>query len=490
MSDRPPEKSEKEAARATHPSGIQFQPRLRNQLNISERRLLLMGGDTAAIFIAITISLIIWSFVGKEGFHTEFLLPKLYWYVILPTLWFFLARANDFYDLRLAAQRGRSLTRLMIIEAQLFIAYLIIFFLAARTALPRLFILYYAVLSFLLIAAWRVWRPFLIGFTASRRRALIVGTGRGAALISETLRQEAANDYEIVGMVESIEKPDVGESIIGTGRDIPFIVRLKNISELIIAYEETLPADIFQGVMACYEAGVTIIPMPLLYEQITGRVPIEHVGQVHWTVVLPLQGRGATFNMYLTLKRLLDIVLALFGLAVFALIFIPLVVIMQIDSRGAIFYRQERVGRGGRLFKVIKLRSMIPDAEKYSGPQWASANDPRITRVGRILRKTRLDEIPQLVNVLRGEMSIVGPRPERPHFVETLSKDIPFYRTRLLVQPGLTGWAQVRYRYGNTREDALIKLQYDLYYIRHRSITLDLLIMLRTVGKVLSLSGT
>jgi lipopolysaccharide/colanic/teichoic acid biosynthesis glycosyltransferase len=242
--------------------------------------------------------------------------------------------------------------------------------------------------------------------------------------------------------------------------------------------------------MTCYEQGITIVPMPILYEQITGRVPIEHVGMAHWAVVLPLQGRTLSFNLYLLSKRALDVVLALFGLTVFAVLLIPLAILMQLDSRGPIFYRQERVGRGGRLFKVIKLRSMIPDAEKHTGPKWATSDDPRVTRMGRIFRKTRLDEVPQLVNVLRGEMSVVGPRPERPVFVDELTQKIPFYRTRLVVTPGLTGWAQVRYHYGSTVEDALIKLQYDLYYIRHRSLMLDVLIMLRTVGQVLSLGGT
>jgi lipopolysaccharide/colanic/teichoic acid biosynthesis glycosyltransferase len=168
----------------------------------------------------------------------------------------------------------------------------------------------------------------------------------------------------------------------------------------------------------------------------------------------------------------------------------PLALLIRLDSRGGVFYRQERLGRGGKPFQIVKLRTMVQDAEKMSGPQWAREDDPRITRVGRFLRKTRLDEVPQLWNVLRGEMSIVGPRPERSVFVEQLTKKIPFYRTRLLVAPGLTGWAQICYKYGNTEEDALIKLQYDLYYIRHQSLALDLLIMLRTLGKMLTFSGT
>jgi lipopolysaccharide/colanic/teichoic acid biosynthesis glycosyltransferase len=169
---------------------------------------------------------------------------------------------------------------------------------------------------------------------------------------------------------------------------------------------------------------------------------------------------------------------------------LPFIALIQkLDSRGSIFYSQDRVGRNGCTYRVYKLRSMIPDAEAKTGAIFASKDDPRVTRVGRFMRKTRLDEVPQLLNVLRGDMSMIGPRPERPEHVIRLQEKIPFYRTRLIVRPGLTGWAQVRYDYGLTDEDALVKLQYDLYYIRHQSLMLDLNIMLRTVGKVVSMSG-
>jgi lipopolysaccharide/colanic/teichoic acid biosynthesis glycosyltransferase len=175
-------------------------------------------------------------------------------------------------------------------------------------------------------------------------------------------------------------------------------------------------------------------------------------------------------------------------------VFLPLLPFMalaiKLDSRGPVFYRQQRLGRGGRVFMIVKLRSMRVNAEVGSGPQWATARDPRVTRVGRFLRKTRLDEVPQLFNVLTGQMSVVGPRPERPVFVEMLAREIPFYRSRLVVKPGLTGWAQVCYPYGSSTEDALRKLQYDLYYIRHQSLMRDLLIMVRTVGTMMTLRGT
>lgn len=478
---------------ASSDSKPQPKPRFRLQLRVSERRLLLMFGDALAILLSVFISLRIWALVAAENFDLNFVLPQVYWFFLLVFLWFFLAGANDFYNLRLTSQIGSSLARLVLITAQLLIIYLLIFFLSSRTALPRLFILYHAAISFVLLALWRAWRPFLIGWSGSRRCALIIGTGPAAETILQTMNEEAPKDYNIIGCIGSAgaDNPPVGGmAILGTGADLPLLVERHQVTELIIAYGSELPGDVFQGIMTCYEKRITIIPMPLLYEQITGRVPIEHVGQQHWSVVLPLEGRSISFSLYMFLKRVMDITLALIGLACFMVILGPLVLIMTLDSRGSIFYFQERVGRGGKIFKVIKLRTMIHDAERDTGPQWATKGDPRITRVGRFCRKTRLDEVPQLINVLRGDMSFVGPRPERPFFVQQLTEKIPFYRTRLVVNPGLTGWAQVRYKYGNTTQDALVKLQYDLYYIRHQSLALDMMILLRTIGKVLSFQGT
>ncbi len=465
------------------------------QLRLSERRLLLLFGDALACLLATLVAMAAWSLTAPEPFDLAFIGERAHWFIIMPALWLAIARLNDFNNLRLATRRTAMFARLMFISVQVVIVYVFLFFLIVPSGfdLPRLFTLYYAAAAFSLVGMWRVSRTFLIGWTQQPRRALIIGGGGAAATLARTLVEEAANEYEILGYVQSAEDSDEGIEgfrLLGTGSALPQLIKQHGISELILAYRGALPTDVFQGVMACYETGVAITPMPLLYEQITGRVPIEHVGQIDWQVVLPLEGDTLNFRLYLFFKRVMDISLALFGLACFALILPLLALIMRLDSKGAIFYRQERLGRGGKPFKIIKLRSMVQDAEKLTGPKWASQNDPRITRVGRILRKTRLDEVPQLWNVLRGEMSIVGPRPERGVFVDQLTQRIPFYRTRLLVAPGLTGWAQICYKYGNTEEDALIKLQYDLYYIRHQSIALDVLIMIRTLGKMITFSGT
>jgi exopolysaccharide biosynthesis polyprenyl glycosylphosphotransferase len=216
-------------------------------------------------------------------------------------------------------------------------------------------------------------------------------------------------------------------------------------------------------------------------------VPVEHVSG-NWAVVLPIDG-SSIFNLYPVFKRLLDILLSLLGMVVFLVLLPFMAPLIRLDSPGSIFYSQERTGLNGRIFRIYKFRSMRADAEAATGAVFSQKGDSRITRIGRFMRKTRFDELPQVFNILRGDMSIVGPRPERPEHIKRLTEKIPFYRTRLVIRPGLTGWAQVRYNYGSTDEDALIKLQYDLYYIRHQSLFLDLNILVRTIGKVLKMSG-
>ena len=433
--------------------------RQRLQLQISERRLLLMAGDVLAVLIAVTIAL-------------------------------FLASANDFYDLRIAARRLATSQRLILITAQLFILYLIVFFFSQPLALPRLFIIYYAVASFLLIALSRLLNPALSGWISTRRRVLIVGTDWAAMTVIGAIGRHAHEIYDIRGVIaeaDDILKDICDVPVIGTGRDILRHVYTDHISELIVTSTRELSAETFQGIMDAYERGVAIVPMPLLYERITGQVPVEHVIN-NWAVVLPMDN-GAVFNPYLALKRLLDIVLSTVGMVVFLLLLPLIALLICLDSPGPIFYSQERTGLNGRVFRIFKFRSMRVDAEAASGAVFSRQGDPRVTRFGRLMRKTRLDEIPQVFNIFRGDMSIVGPRPERPEHIKRLTEKIPFYRTRLVIRPGLTGWAQVRYNYGSTDEDALVKLQYDLYYIRHQSLLLDLNIMVRTVGKVLKMSG-
>jgi exopolysaccharide biosynthesis polyprenyl glycosylphosphotransferase len=459
---------------------------------VSERRVVSMIGDIVAIEIATTAALAVRTLDGRYRFDGAFVLSQAHWFFVLPAMWLVLAAANDYYNLRVAAKVRASLWRLAMIEIQAFVIYVAAFFLSKPGSLPRRFIIYYAVLSLLLIGSWRATRIFLIGWTGFRCRALIVGAGHEADVIWQALKEEAAGDYDVVGMVASerelLSNHDQRQYL-GSGADLPRLVKKYGVTEVIMAYTHDLPEDVFKGLLACYEAGAQVTPMARLYEQVTGRIPIEHVSEQLWTMILPEEARSLRVTLYALWKRVTDVILALIGLALFTPLLPFLAMIIKIDSRGPVFYTQTRLGKGGVPFRIIKLRSMVSDAERESGPQWAKANDTRITRVGALLRRTRLDEIPQLLGVLSGDMSLIGPRPERPEFVERLGADIPFYRARLAVKPGLTGWAQVCYRYGNTREDAVRKLEYDLYYIRHQSPIVDLVIGLRTIGVMLMFRG-
>lgn len=464
----------------------------RPQLQISERKILLALGDLAIVFVSVIIALRVWTLVARWPFTVNFIASQAGWFVLLGGLWLLLANANDFYDLRVVAKRGRTLQRLLVITSQLLVIYVIIFFVSPRTALPRLFILYYGIASIILIGIWRFSRPVVLGWVSQPRRTLIVGAARPAQVMIEAIRDYAADEYEVRGVIDGPEHVGTlvnGVPVLGTGDDLMNFVFRDGISELVITATQDLDGVMFKSVMDAYERGITVVPMTLLYERITGRVPVEHVNEDWAVVFLPIKTTDGIFDPYPVVKRLMDIALSLMGLAVFAVVFPFLALAIKLDSPGSIFYTQQRLGRNGVVFKIYKLRSMVNDAEAATGAVFSKRGDPRVTRVGAVLRRTRLDELPQLLNVLRGDMSIVGPRPERPEHVMRLTEKIPFYRTRLVVRPGLTGWAQVRYRYGSSDEDALVKLQYDLYYIRHQSLLLDINIMLRTIGRIISFSG-
>lgn len=245
----------------------------------------------------------------------------------------------------------------------------------------------------------------------------------------------------------------------------------------------TLP---IQSILKCKMNGIDVLEWGTFYERNTNKIDIMNINPSHLILSDGFQKKHLT----LFLKKTMDIALALFGIIVFLPFGLIIALLIKLESKGPIFYTQERVGQNGKPFKIIKFRSMVNDAEKNATPQWAQKNDPRITRLGRFLRETRLDEVPQLINILKGEISFVGPRPERPYFVSELEKSIPFYSQRHVTKPGLSGWAQIRYRYGATVDDAVKKLEYDLYYIKNLSIFLDLMILLETIQVVLFRRGS
>jgi exopolysaccharide biosynthesis polyprenyl glycosylphosphotransferase len=328
-----------------------------------------------------------------------------------------------------------------------------------------------------------------LGFEHGHRKCVVVGAGRSAREFI-SLNKARNGDWDIAGVVdddpEKLGHSVDGHEVIATLPDLPELVSKQRISDIILAINSPLEKRSLDGVMQCFEKGAEIMPVAQAIERTYGRVPIHSLGD-KW---LPSTFWSSTDSPLIQrlVKRGADLLAATIILIALIPIALPVLALSLIFQGRPIFYRQKRVGQGGHIFTLTKLRSMRRDAEK-NGAQWADKNDPRITAFGQFLRATRLDEVPQLWNVFKGDMSLVGPRPERPEFVQVLEEKIPFYRARLAAKPGLTGWAQIKLGYTNDVDDAKTKLEYDLYYIKNRSIWLDVVILLQTIRVVLARKG-
>jgi len=329
--------------------------------------------------------------------------------------------------------------------------------------------------------AARRWLPY---------RVLVLGTGPEALAVETSLEMSRASALELAGFYPLDKMPvrSVASSRVVSNRlSLEETVRQLGVDEIIVAVKEqrggVLP---LRSLLECRLNGIRITDLARFFERVHGRVPIESL-KASWLIYGNGFRQGWLRN---AVKRAFDVVVV----AILLPIALPMMAIVAIavgfDGGAPIIYRQDRVGRGGRVFTLLKFRSMTHDAEKDGKAAWARLNDARITKVGRFMRRTRIDELPQLINVLRGEMSFVGPRPERPQFVATLTEKIPFYGVRHSVKPGLTGWAQVRYSYGGNIEEAVKKLEYDLYYVKNHSLLLDLLVFVKTVKVVLLGEGS
>ena len=466
------------------------------RLRTSERKLLLLMMDLLVVNLALIASVRIgWD----QPVPVAMLLASYKWYVTLAVVWVVVALFFDLYNLARAASttaivRSASMAALSTALIYSFIPSL------TPTLQTRTQVFVIIGLTWVGVLAWRVAYSQLFVQPHFRQRALVVGAGWAGRTLATAL-QVAPHDanpyrgtgYELVGFID--DNPAYGGSVVegipvlGGQESLLPMSRTLGIDEVIVAitHRHAIDNALFDDLLRCRELGIHISTMPDLYERLLLRVPVQHIGR-DLNKALP-SADSAYYRLFSGVKRIIDVGLALLGLGVLALIAPAVAIANLLGSPGPLLYRQMRVGQGGRPFQIIKFRSMIPDAEAASGAVWASAADHRITRVGRFLRRTRLDELPQLVNVLRGEMSLIGPRPERPEFVEHLAGTIPFYRARHAVRPGLTGWAQVQYRYGNSDDDARVKLEYDLYYVKHASFLLDLRITLQTIAVMLLFKG-
>ena len=342
----------------------------------------------------------------------------------------------------------------------------------------------------LLTLGWRLVYIWVVTHLPLDKHLLILGASEAGRTTLGLLR-EAGPQATVVGFVDDDRDLWGGEvdgvPVLGGADRLADAVARFGVGEVVVAVPHRAGSALLGALAECLHQGVDVVPMSQVYEDLLGRVPVRHLesGWLFSSFIEAVRSKDASRIA----KRALDLVGATAGLAMLAVLTSIIAAAIWLDSGHPIFFRQGRVGRGGAPFKLIKFRTMVQDAEGDGPPRWAGRGDPRVTRVGRFLRRTRLDELPNVVNVLRGEMSLVGPRPERSEFVAQLEREIPFYRTRLLVRPGLTGWAQVNYPYGDSVHGALEKLEYDLYCVKHRSLWFDLSILARTVATVVTLKG-
>lgn len=461
---------------------------LTRSLRASEHRALLAVGDLSAAMLAGLIALWLWSIPAGAQFSWDFVAGRLPWFAGGAVMWLAAAGLPSVHR-SIAFSVRRTAAALLRGALALILLYLSAYFYAPRGVLPRLAALYFLWEALLLTFAWRLIFVAVFSRERFRRRAVIVGSGPAAALALHLVRHHRARWSDVDAVV--VEDGDADAGLAGVPavqpEGLPDLLTARSVSEIILAMRQHPSGDLLQTLLACQEAGIELVRVQTLIEQTLHRVPVDLV-EADWLMTDLADAMRLRDASWLG-KRALDLTGSLFGLALAALVTPIVALAIWLESGGPIFYRQQRLGRAGVPFIVVKFRTMRQDAEGPGEARWADAGDPRVTRVGRLLRRTRLDELPQFLNVLRGEMSLVGPRPEREEFVRQLQDEIPFYRARLMVPPGLTGWAQVNLPYADSVAAARTKLEYDLYYVKHRSAVFDLRILLRTLGTVLGARG-
>jgi len=455
-------------------------------VTIGRRPVVLAVCETVAITLAVWLGS--WLVLGREAtlVFSGATLPKALLITLVCQVSLYYA---DLYELRVGDHRELFVGIVHALSATSFVLAAIYFWAPSLEIAPRVFVasVFFVMMS---VAGCRFAFEWLMGHTGPRERLLVVGTGPGAVSLARELfdrRQELG--VEIVGFIDPdpsrVGAPVINPGVIGTIEDVPSIVRARNVNRVVVSLGDErgkLPMD---TLLEMKLQGVSFDHLASVYEELTGKIAVQNL-RPSWLIF----SEGFRNSRWVaSAKRLIDLAAALSGLLVAAPIMALVALAVRLTSPGPVLYSQQRVGRQGRLFTVYKFRSMRQDAEAATGAVWAQKNDVRVTPIGRFMRKTRLDELPQLWNVLVGDMSLVGPRPERPEFVQRLTEQIPFFGMRHVVRPGLTGWAQVRYSYGASVEDAMQKLQYDLFYIKNLSIALDLFIILSTIKTVILRKG-
>jgi len=465
------------------PNGWRVRPR--------EQRTILLIGDSLVSIIALFGGLYFW---GQKydwlKFSLDFLKQRVeFWFYLLPLIW--MVFLVELYDLHRAKNLRQTAGGIAIAALAGLLLYALVYLISPQGSLPRLGIGFFLVFASVLTFLWRL--AYIQIFTAQAflRRVLVIGAGKAGETIARAYKDLHPQPFFLVGFMDDDPKK-IGKKVDGfpilAGNDrLLETVDAEAVTEIIIAVSGAMQGGTFQAILDAQESGVEVVPMPTVYEELLGRVPVHHL-ESDW-LIRSFVNDARVGGFYELAKRLLDILVALTGLSICILLTPLTAIIILLDSGFPILYQQIRSGKGGKLYNIYKFRTMCQDAEKGGKVQVTHENDERITHVGGFLRRTHIDELPQFWNVLRGEMSIVGPRAERPELIVEYQKEIPFYRARLLVKPGITGWAQVNYGYSATIAQTVVKLEYDLYYIKHRNLLMDILIILRTMTQVIGFRG-
>lgn len=434
----------------------------------------------------------------KTGWFDMLIMPELfiplliiyfYWVVIFTFVgmyrtWFAASRFDEISTLFKASFVG------------IFILFFAIFlddYVHGVQAGTRILIFIYWGIFFVLVSAGRLFirsfqRKLLIN-GVGRRNALIVGFNEKGKEVHDQILEHRALGIDVKGYValnNGYEKQSYKDTaVLGSIKQIANLIDESSSKEVILALDRDDHEMLIDIITKCEPKNVGMKIVPDLYDILSGQARTSQIYGIPLIDIMP----QLMPEWEKRLKRILDVVVSLLILLISLPVTLIIAIAIKLDSKGPIFFKQERCGLNNKIFKIIKFRSMVHDAEKMTGPVWSQKDDPRITRVGKIIRKLRIDEIPQMINVLKGEMSLVGPRPERPFFVEKLSEQIPYYKRRLKVRPGITGWAQVKHKYDESIEDVKIKLRYDLFYIENMSLRMDFKILFRTIFVVVFAKG-
>lgn len=480
-------------------------------LHISKWKLILLAGDAGAYCLAVLAGLYFNPKIGGAPFG--FLARHGISFLLMGLAYLLVNYIVDLYDYQKDYRRWSNVAQIVLSSFLGTLVIIVLFYFPLGAFVGRTLLIIQAGIFTGLLVFWRYLFSAVALPQRLQRRVLIVGAGKCGRRILEAIRQRPQGGLAVVGFIDD-DPQKIGTAIdglpvLGDSSQLPELISRHelNLAVVAITHEKSLP--LINALNRIYWKGCQLMDMPSLYEFLAGKVPVDHISDM-WFY---LQGMQGNRFYYRHLKRLIDLGLAMLGLALGWPLFVIIAVAIKKDTPGPVFYRQERLGQDSKLFQILKFRTMHQDAE-HLGPQWASDNDERVTRVGRFLRKTRLDELPQLLNVLKGEMSFIGPRPEREVFVKEFQEatprwrvtrpgfdspeivvreyreKVPYYSFRLLVKPGLTGWAQVMYPYASSLDQSREKLEYDLYYIKNMGFFLDLAILLKTVRIIFFGRGT